>query len=1023
MELNCLYDTEIDPKRIFDSMKTNIYNNFTNNSFSSISKEYLSLRNELFNLIKKISNKMGFKSQTYFLSIYYLDILFSQNKKIDCNFNIMGLACLLLSAKYCENDPAIPELKYFIRIYNRIVGNRNSISVSDLFYSEVITCKMLNHKLNYYTVYDFNSFFFNHNILKQEQLKDLDISYDKNNNLDKDNKFSSKTKKIFEKIYRKSRYFLDNLIESPISLKYNTLLLSIYIMKKSIEFTLLNEKNIDKYDFTLKDKFLKKTNDYFNSIINGYYNIDYEKMPEYKQLIEEYDFIKIFKQIKKTNEDSNPFPINIKKINNTSTLFNKTPNKTINIKSLNQRLPDINFSLSKKNFNTLKSSSSMHRKNNSSNSLISFSGQNIPRVSSHQNRNINLNPKTLCRNLGIDNCMENYRERELKKNVFSEKKPDTGVSNDRNKMAFLFRLNSQNNFSKIGDTKNDYMFATSSFKFENFNNNIKNDNIINDNITNDIIKKTKTKEFDKNSYTNEYNKSVGKDTFNQKINNNINNINNININVNLNKLYYKKVVQNCGNKLKNFNQISNKITLDNNNINNNNEMNLNIKINENNNENNNEKNNEAVKPIYNIVNRMPKYRLYNNINKEEINDNFSKTKININKRYPLSINKDINISNIKKEKKEKKDKKDIISKNKEKKISKLLHINLNPKLSETNINTPINSLFVNKKMNDFYSSTNYVNKTNTKKKKYETKTVKHINNLAKSIDNKINSIKSINLNQKLNYLILKNSPPLNVKFKEKQINDNICNNIIDKRKYNYFIDSNENIFSNTLTSSIKDGRYSLMSLKRDKEKEKKNNNNNKILLTDYTLSGDENINNIEGDINEFIDITNIKKFNSRTFKNSLLNKSKRIQVKKNIDKNEEKYQNFIRMKSQNSSIYKGFAGEISDEDTNNFSNINQKNFLLYSIKNKKFEEENNINNFREKSPSTIVINNNININFGNKSNIAINDKKKYNNLIKNSQIQINNNNGPNSISSLLNKIPLCYKNSETNINVKKKKYY
>ena len=233
MELNCLYDAEIIPKDIFNSMKKNTYNNFSFNSFSSISKEYLSIRNDLFCLLKKISSKIGFKSQTYFLSVYYLDILYSQNKKIDCNPNILGLACLLLSAKYCENDPSVPELKYFIKIYNRIVGCRNSISVSDLFYSEVIACKMLNHKLNYYTVYDFNSFFFSHNILKAEQLEDLNIGYD-NNKYTRDIKFSQKGKKIMEKIYRKSRYYLDNLLESQISLKYNSLLLSIYIMKKSV---------------------------------------------------------------------------------------------------------------------------------------------------------------------------------------------------------------------------------------------------------------------------------------------------------------------------------------------------------------------------------------------------------------------------------------------------------------------------------------------------------------------------------------------------------------------------------------------------------------------------------------------------------------------------------------------------------------------------------------------------------------------------------------------------------------------
>ena len=86
------------------------------NKYRLISNDYLLSRSSLFTLIRKISNKMGFKSQTYFLSIYYLDILFSKNKKIDCNYKILGLACLLLSAKFTENDPTVPiyqvSLKY-----------------------------------------------------------------------------------------------------------------------------------------------------------------------------------------------------------------------------------------------------------------------------------------------------------------------------------------------------------------------------------------------------------------------------------------------------------------------------------------------------------------------------------------------------------------------------------------------------------------------------------------------------------------------------------------------------------------------------------------------------------------------------------------------------------------------------------------------------------------------------------------------------------------------------------------------
>lgn len=47
------------------------------------------------------------------------------------------------------------------------------VAFNDLMITEVIVLKMLNYKLNYFTIYDFNSFFFGHGILKIEQLKDI----------------------------------------------------------------------------------------------------------------------------------------------------------------------------------------------------------------------------------------------------------------------------------------------------------------------------------------------------------------------------------------------------------------------------------------------------------------------------------------------------------------------------------------------------------------------------------------------------------------------------------------------------------------------------------------------------------------------------------------------------------------------------------------------------------------------------------------------------------------------------------
>ena len=1002
MELNCLYENEITPKEILNAMKKNIYINFSPTYFTSISKEYLNIRIDILNLIRKISNKMCFKSQTFFMSIYYLDILFIQNKKIDCNYNILGLSCLLLAAKYCENDPAVPELKYFVNIYNRLVSCKKYITVRDLFYTEVMTCKMLNHKLNYYTVYDFNSFFFSHNILMPEQLEDLSINFNNNINLSKDLNFSSRIKRIMEKIYKKSRYYLDNLIQSPICLKYNTIFLSIYIMKKSIELTLLNEKHFERYDFSLKDKFLKKTNECFNRIIKEYYNIDYENYVEYPKLLEEYDFIKIFKQIKKRRDDFSPLIMN--KANNTSTSFNKTPQKSLNIKSINKKISDINYSTAKKRFYKLKTSNSIHSKIHSTNSLISFSGKNLLKVS--YNHNLKMGQKNLFRNLGINNCIENYKQLE-NKNIFFDKSINN--KNEKNKLSIL-KLNSQNSFNN--SSKNNFMFATSPLKLGNSNKTLYNNfqNFFDSNKKEEIIKKTRTKDFEKNNRSPyEYNnKSLGKDCINQNINNN----SNININVNLKQPYSKKVIQNFGNKINNFNKTSNNRF---NEISQNDDTNLNLEL--------KEKYNEKNKTIYNIVNRMPKFKINNNKNKEETY-NDSKNKINKNK----------NIPNIKKNFKKVENKENKI----DKEFDKLININLNSKQSDNHVNTPKGSLFVNKKIKyDFYATSTQINKTNAKKKKFYKKFQKPLINIAKSlsIDNKNNNLKMNNLKQNMKILISK-------KFSDKinKINNENKEFKGDKKNINYYLDSNDNIFSNTLSTSFQRGRFSLMTLKRDKEQENEKDNkiNNKILLTDYTLSGDENLNNGEGDVTEYIETGNIQKFDSKTFKRKLTNDLIRIQVKKNNFENEnnknnkpnkkkEKYgEKYKTIKYQNSAFYQGHSyknnknyEESNDEDSNNF---NQKNLLFYTLKNNQLEEENNLNNIAQhikKNPSTIVINNNININFGNKSNLGIKGKKRNKNMIKNSQIQMKNNN-PNSLSSLLNKIPLCYKNSESNMNVKKK---
>ena len=288
-------DIEVPSQEIFEKMKNNSFDNYHNFSNLVTNKDYISQRDSIFKVIHKVSIQLGFKSQTFFLSAHFLDIILTKKKKPSNNLFKLGLAALCLSSKYCENDPMVPHLKYFIRLYNNIVGYKNIISTNNLMNAEVSVCKMLNYRLNYFTIYDFNTFFFSHGLLKFEQLieNDDDSSY-KNNQ--KDIVINSHTiKNILSKIYKKSRYYLDAIIKIyEICIKYNPLYISILIMKKSIEDILNDERNINSSDENCKKEFQKKNDKCFKEIMNEYYKIDYESNEQYQELLKEPEILNVF---------------------------------------------------------------------------------------------------------------------------------------------------------------------------------------------------------------------------------------------------------------------------------------------------------------------------------------------------------------------------------------------------------------------------------------------------------------------------------------------------------------------------------------------------------------------------------------------------------------------------------------------------------------------------------------------------------------------------------------------------------
>ena len=149
---------EINPQEYFSTMKQDFYK-VNSSQNQSINKLYLKKRKDLINFNHKLTKKLGFKSQTFFLSIYYLDIIFQRNKNFSPkNFFLLGLSCFIIASKYSENDPNVPPLQSFINLYNKY--NIHHINMKELKEMEIEVLKLLEYKIHYVTAYDFNFFFF-----------------------------------------------------------------------------------------------------------------------------------------------------------------------------------------------------------------------------------------------------------------------------------------------------------------------------------------------------------------------------------------------------------------------------------------------------------------------------------------------------------------------------------------------------------------------------------------------------------------------------------------------------------------------------------------------------------------------------------------------------------------------------------------------------------------------------------------------------------------------------------------------
>ena len=471
METTYLNTNELNPQEIFQTMKSDFYQ-ISNTETPLINKEYIKKRKDIINFNHRLTKKMGFKSQTFFLSIYYLDIIFMENQNLQItNFLLFGLSSFIIAAKYSENDPNVPPLQSFINLYNRY--NIHRISMKELLKTEVKILKYLKYNIHYVTIYDFNLFFFNHGIIKKQQIKDIinnntNCNINNRNTSNKNNLSANEEldfifddsfyiKKILEKIYKKSRYYLDLIISNEnICFKYDSLLISICIMKKSVEDIILKEYKLKFKDYFLnKRQIIKKNNNYFKEIMTNFYKVDFESDEKYNEIIKDNDIMNIFQRQEKQKQK---FDINNKKNKLKENLFSKISNINVNNKyKENNNFCTINTETIKNNTNYISNikNKSVINMNNSIEKRKEKSGIKSNKTllnNFKQKNNIRIeeeNNEMYSNNSYIENIRNKYTFNQLKNNIKKDLSLRKKRCNDK-----YFHINNLKSLCKLASCAN-----------------------------------------------------------------------------------------------------------------------------------------------------------------------------------------------------------------------------------------------------------------------------------------------------------------------------------------------------------------------------------------------------------------------------------------------------------------------------------------------------------------------------------------------------------------------------------------
>ena len=325
---------------------------------------YISIRNEIITLLKKINTSIENNSSTYYMSLLYIDKIFTSqdfdeyikecskykyqiNSEIKKMYIVLSVSSLIVSTKFNENDPHFPGADAFLKLCNKFTNYSYSIRTNDLVEGEIVILKLMKYKLNYYSVYNFLVFFFGHGVILDKTLEKIRNNYDK--------------RKLLEKIYILSREILD-LINNESNNEY------IHLLNKKNNFITASAILSYSIEIILKIKLDENNNE--NDIFLKYYGIRIDKKTK-DNLI---DIIKIIHNNKMKNKIKNNVENNNLNNNNKNNILNTFRYTYSSVLLNNPKNQFNNFSL----YSSINDNNYNNENNKSNNYIINTSNYGNP---------------------------------------------------------------------------------------------------------------------------------------------------------------------------------------------------------------------------------------------------------------------------------------------------------------------------------------------------------------------------------------------------------------------------------------------------------------------------------------------------------------------------------------------------------------------------------------------------------------------------------------------------------------------